>query len=126
MTPGIVADVVLMPPLTFVSEVVEAGARASVPQTFQSPADNEIDVMFAAVAVVSETAEPLATVAEINSPTEPALVLLPSWVPTMPMSDDGLIAPDADKVVNAPVEVVVSPMLVPLIEPPVIATAAGL
>ncbi len=82
--PGVakVADVVLLDPLTSVRDVVEAVTNASVHDKSQSPAVSDIDVIFAAVTVVNDTAEPLVTVDEITSPTLPAAALSFVVVPT--------------------------------------------
>ena len=74
------------------------------------------------VVVVSDTADPDATVDETYSPTLPALALLLVVVPTMPFVCDGVKLPVDESVVKAPVEVVVAPTLVPLMDPPGIVT----
>lgn len=105
---GSVADVVLIHPLTDVepAEVV----HETVPQTFQSPAVSVIDVMFAAVELVSVIADPLDSVDETNSPTLPAFALSPAVVPTIPAVVDGVIDPVAWSVVNLPDAGVAPPM----------------
>src|SRR5271154_1513922 len=77
------AEIALSPCVPIVAEVVFIEASCApvtvgvpvkliIPLTFQIPAVREIDVIFAGVAVVSETAEPEATVALICSPMKPA------------------------------------------------------
>lgn len=88
-----------------------------LPHTSQSPAVRLIDVTLAATLVVSATGEPSGTVAEMNSPTLPALALLFVVVPTIPAVCEGVIVPDANTVVKDPVLGVPAP-IVPVRPPP--------
>src|SRR6185312_11009619 len=78
---GSVADVVLIEATIFDSAVPPPGFKAILPNTSQSPAVKLIDVTFAVVLVVKETAEPTKIVLSMNSPTYPdaalSLVLVP-------------------------------------------------
>lgn len=80
---GEVAEVVLIQPRISVTVVAAFGANPTQPHTSQSPAVSEMLVTLAGVPLVSETAEPNATVDSITSPTEPAAALLFVFVPTM-------------------------------------------
>jgi hypothetical protein len=90
--------------------VVPAGLVATVPHTSQSPAVKEIDVTFAGVPEVNETAEPTRIVEEIYSPILPAFALLFVVVPTIPEVWLGVIVPVALIVVKAPLAGVVNPI----------------
>jgi hypothetical protein len=66
-------------------------------------------VTFAPVILVSEILLAEGMVLSTYSPTAPASALLFVVVPTMPAVCDGVIAPEAESVVNAPVLAVVAP-----------------
>jgi hypothetical protein len=96
-----------------------AGIVAPTAETSQSPAVSEIDVMFAAVAVVNATELPDETVETIYSPTLPAFALLFVVVPTMPAVCDGVIVDVATSVVTLAPAGVPAPRL-PFNAPPVL------
>lgn len=114
---GKVALAVLTNPEALIITVVPAGKKLTCPHTSQSPAVREIEVTLAAVAVVRETAEPLATEAVRTSPTLPAFALSAAVVPLMPLVVEGVIRPVALRVVKAPVLAVVAPIALLLIPP---------
>jgi hypothetical protein len=93
--PGIVADVVDMPVCTDCGTVVPPTFSPTVPVTSQSPAVKLIEVTLAQVPVVSATAAPVSTTADITSPTLPACALLLVFVPTMPAVWFGVMVLDA-------------------------------
>ena len=66
-----------MLPRSCVIFVAALGKNMKCAQTSQSPAVREMLVMLAGVPVVSETADPLAIIDWINSPT------LPAFAPTV-------------------------------------------
>ena len=72
--------------------------------------------MLAVVPEVRETLEPVATVADRTSPILPAFAALLVVVPIMPFVCDGVIAPVADTVVNAPVDGIFTPTVAPSID----------
>jgi hypothetical protein len=101
---GNVADVVLMAALTLPIIVDPAAVNIILPHTSQSPADKLIDVQLAGVALVKETAVPVAVT---YSPTLPVFALLLVVVPTMPLVCEGVKLPVAVRadVVTVPVKV---------------------
>jgi hypothetical protein len=107
---GSVALVVPIADATLTVTVEPAGLVMTFPETSQSPAVSEIDVMFAVTVVVSATAEPAATVEEMYSPTLPACALSFVVVPTIPETEFGVNIPDDDSVVNAPAAGAVPPI----------------
>ena len=62
-------------PAIRVTLVVAAGLKSTTQETSQSPAVSEMEVTLAAVVLVNETAEAVATVAVTNSPIKPASAL---------------------------------------------------
>lgn len=78
-----VADTSDQPPISWVMLVVPAGMKNILVHISQSPAVSEMLVRFTPVPVVMVTAEPLATMLEMNSPTLPALALPTAVVPMM-------------------------------------------
>ena len=85
-----VAVVSEMEDLSEVTLVVAPGLKSTTHDTSQSPAVREMLVTSAAVPVVSETAEAVATVAVTTSPTNPAAALSLVAVPIL-----GLLPPKA-------------------------------
>ena len=79
-----VALVRLAPPNKEVTLVEAPRRKLIIPDTSQSPAANEIDVMFAPIPEVNATAEPTTTEEEIYSPTIPLAADPPATVPTIP------------------------------------------
>lgn len=80
---GNVAEVVFVVPARNVGAAPPAGENTTAPETSQSPAVNEMEVTFAAVLVVNETAEPLVISLSMYSPTLPAATFPPDVMPTM-------------------------------------------
>lgn len=76
--------VVLIPPLIFCNIVVLPPPGANSPQTSQSPAVSEIDVIVLDVFVTRDTALPDVMTELIYSPTLPAAALSLVVVPTIP------------------------------------------
>jgi len=81
---GVVADVVLAQPEKYINKVVAPPFRPIFPQTSQSPAVNEIDVISLLVLLVQLTALATAITLLIYSPTLPAAALLFVVVPIIP------------------------------------------
>jgi hypothetical protein len=81
---GTVAVVELTQPSPVEKVVNALPLNPTLPQTFQSPAVNEILVTFAAVFVDKDTPGDLATILSTSSPTLPAAALLFVVVPIIP------------------------------------------
>jgi len=85
-------------------------------------------------AVIEETpVPPSATAKSVIPETAPPVIVAPELekvlavrLPEITVAPLKVVAPVADKVENAPVEGVVAPIVVPLIEPPVMTILAGL
>lgn len=82
--PGIVALVELIQAICVTTAVLVFGLKTTCPETSQSPAVRDMDVIFVSVAVVKAIGDACATLAEMYSPTLPALALLFVVVPMMP------------------------------------------
>lgn len=95
---GVVTETVLTPVIYCVLVVVAAPSNSILPVTSQSPADREIEVIFAVVFVVRLTPVPVAVT---YSPTLPTFALLLVVVPTMPEVCEGVKLPVDERVVAA-------------------------
>lgn len=115
-----VAETPLILENAFVKVVAVVPDRCTKPVTSQLPAVRDIEVTFAGVAVVSETAEPLSMEELINSPTEPAAALSFVAVPTM----FGVVSVLFVKV-SVPASVASVPVIIGSVRTGLPATAAG-
>lgn len=100
-----VADVVEI--LVIATDVEVPESISVFPQTSQSPAVNDMLVIFAATVEVREIPDPVEV---INSPTLPAFALLLVVVPTMPEVWEGVKFPVEERLVKLPAAATVPPI----------------
>jgi hypothetical protein len=116
---AVVAVAALPPILKLVTGVVEVTVNGAVPIATVDKTVVNLPVDAVVAPTVTLSIEPNVAGLMVTTPVPVGLNT------TLALAGDNVTVELADNVVNAPVDAVVAPIVVPLIEPPVITTADG-